>query len=374
MKSKPLIGLLGIINLITLSIIVILVANQKSASPDSPELLLVQQSPDLMKSQQLVPTDLRPIVKEVMQNIDPLYERVITGYLTKVAKRPPYWGKSGIYSVYAKDGRYEEAIKACQGVQEYDRNNLDNLYTLAWINTAMERYPDAELLCNQCLEIVPGFARAAVLKGWIYFCRGDQEKALEVCQKAAQDNPDAPGPLYGIGRIYAIKGDYSKAIEAYLKAVRLKPDAAELFFHLAIVYHQAGRDLEARQSLRKAIDANVQYAEAYFLTGILLDKIGQHFQAAAEFQNAVIHQPVFPEAHLFLGIQSLRTGAYEAASMKFMQTQAMKPDFAEAYVGLGLTYLLMNQVDDARLQQKRLAEMDTAKAEALDRIIQQANL
>jgi tetratricopeptide (TPR) repeat protein len=59
--------------------------------------------------------------------------------------------------------------------------------------------------------------------------------------------------------------------------------------------------------------------------------------------------------------------------MCFLQAKAMKPDYPEAYVGLGMAYLLMNQTEEAKIQQQRLAEMNPAMAEEFERMIQKAS-
>jgi tetratricopeptide (TPR) repeat protein len=377
MKKNSLVGVLIVTNLITVAIIAIFLVRPKTSPVPSHETSVVNTEAALPES----PPPDKPVqtlesrldLKGILQNLDPLYERVFVNYQTRVRQKPPYWGDELMGYVFAKDGRYEEGIRVCQTAIQYNSKNLDNMFTLAWIYTAMERYADAEKTCNQCLTIDPYFSRAAVLKGWIYFNQGQPEKAMELYQKASQDNPRSPGPLYGMGRLYALKGEYAKAIEAYQSAIHLKPDAAEIYLYLGLACEQAGQALQAREAFRKAIDTNRQYADAYLMMGVSLDKAGLHSEAEKEYQNTVLYQPVFPEARLFSGIYALRTGAYQAASMCFLQAKAMKPDYPEAYVGLGIAYLLMNQTEEARIQQQRLAEINPAMAEEFERIIQKAS-
>jgi hypothetical protein len=56
--------------------------------------------------------------------------------------------------------------------------------------------------------------------------------------------------------------------------------------------------------------------------------------------------------------------------MCFQQSKSARPDYAEAYAGLAMAYLLMDQIDQARAQQKVLTELNPEWAEKLGQLIE----
>ncbi|MHC4963253.1 MAG: tetratricopeptide repeat protein, partial [Planctomycetota bacterium] len=198
--------------------------------------------PPVQPETPVTPEDkIQPIVEDVLQETDSLYDRTLVAYKRNINQQPPYWGKYIAGYTEAKEKRYTEAIEILQRRLQTAPNDLESLYTLAWTYAKRGDLTQAEQITNQCLQIDPKFARAALLKGWVKLQQEEPEAAMAVCQQAMQDNPEAPGPYYGMGRLYALSGDYDQAIASYTEAARLKPDAAEVYLHLGLVYERANQ-------------------------------------------------------------------------------------------------------------------------------------
>ncbi|MHC5158695.1 MAG: tetratricopeptide repeat protein, partial [Planctomycetota bacterium] len=176
MKTKNIVGTLVVTNIIAvLIILVVLIASKKqqnqsaesnleTSSPSAPEAV----APPVQPEAPVKPEDkILPIVEDVLQETDSLYDRTLVAYKRKINQQPPYWGKYIAGYAEAKEGRYPEAIEILQRRLQTSPNDLENLYTLAWTYAKRGDLTQAEQICNQCLQIDPKFARAALLKGWI---------------------------------------------------------------------------------------------------------------------------------------------------------------------------------------------------------------
>jgi tetratricopeptide (TPR) repeat protein len=60
--------------------------------------------------------------------------------------------------------------------------------------------------------------------GWVYFKRGEYEKALIEIDKAYQKLPNDPTIAEHLGDVYAILKNYAKAKEHYERSIALEKD------------------------------------------------------------------------------------------------------------------------------------------------------
>ena len=58
--------------------------------------------------------------------------------------------------------------------------------------------------------------------GWVYFQKGEYEKALEYLEKASSLQPEDPTITEHLGDVYLKNGLQEKALEAYRKALELE--------------------------------------------------------------------------------------------------------------------------------------------------------
>ena len=79
-------------------------------------------------------------------------------------------------------------------------------------------------------------ANALFARGFPYNRSGDDEKAMNILQKALEFEPDNYYALKNIGALYNKKGEPDRAIEAFIKADKLIPGTPEVWLGLAQAY------------------------------------------------------------------------------------------------------------------------------------------
>jgi tetratricopeptide (TPR) repeat protein len=141
MKTKNIVGTLVVTNIIAVLIILVVLIASKKQQNQSAESNLETSSPSASEAvappvrpeAPVKPEDeILPIVEDVLQETDLLYDRTLVAYKTKIHQQPPYWGKYIAGYTEAKEERYPEAIEILQRRLQTSPNDLENLYTLAW--------------------------------------------------------------------------------------------------------------------------------------------------------------------------------------------------------------------------------------------------
>ena len=83
--------------------------------------------------------------------------------------------------------------------------------------------------------------------GYMYFLRGDAEKALETTNKALEDSPEYGAAWDNLGQIRYASGDTDEAKRAFETAVSHKADLADSNYYLGLIAEQQNDTEKARE-------------------------------------------------------------------------------------------------------------------------------
>ena len=92
-------------------------------------------------------------------------------------------------------------------------------YTYADLGTNLD---EAEQLVKEALKYKPNDGYITDSLGWVYYKKGEFEKALQYLQKAVEIVPDDPIMLEHLGDVYLKLDDKTSALKYYQKALQLK--------------------------------------------------------------------------------------------------------------------------------------------------------
>jgi len=87
---------------------------------------------------------------------------------------------------------------------------------------------EAEELLKKALDIKPDSGHILDSLGWVYFKKGDFDKAIVELEKALQLLPEDPVVIEHLGDAYLKYNEKQKALSAYESAVRVNPGSTEL--------------------------------------------------------------------------------------------------------------------------------------------------
>lgn len=123
-------------------------------------------------------------------------------------------------TVSDKAGDKEGCIKAMKRIIEIDPLHASALnylgYTYAELGTNLD---EAEQLVIRSLEIKPEDGYVTDSLGWVYYKKGQYDKAIEILEKAVNLSSEDPTILDHLGDAYRANRIYQKAIDAYRRAL-----------------------------------------------------------------------------------------------------------------------------------------------------------
>jgi tetratricopeptide (TPR) repeat protein len=122
--------------------------------------------------------------------------------------------------VYDKRGKKTESIAMMKEAIRLDPKDPNALNYLGYTYAEMGKDLDeAERLIREALKYKPDDGYIIDSLGWVYYQKGDYEKALVYLKNAAQQTSDDPTILEHLGDAYLKTGNQKKALELYRRAM-----------------------------------------------------------------------------------------------------------------------------------------------------------
>lgn len=142
-----------------------------------------------------------------------------------------------------------------------------------------------------------------------------------------------------LGILYMEKGQDEKALELFNKAIVFNPSFSEVYYNRSIVLMRKGQMDEALTDLNKAIALNPAYTDAYHNRGIVFMYKGQMDGALNDLDKAIALNPAYAEAYLDRGIVFSQKRQMDLALKDFNTSISLGPANAMAYYDRGTFYL-----------------------------------
>jgi len=158
------------------------------------------------------------------------------------------------------------ATEYAQKALSLDENNSSNLRLWSSIHTAKGDHEKAIELCRRALEINPNAAGTIAWLAGALFNAGRYEEVIPLWEKSGRLNP-LPSVVYyrNLGLFYWFAGRYEEAIAASKKALHVNPDDITTFRNLAAIYATLGREEEAHAAAAEVLRLDPNFTiERYF--------------------------------------------------------------------------------------------------------------
>jgi tetratricopeptide (TPR) repeat protein len=182
-------------------------------------------------------------------------ELILRRALEVLPDNPPLLNMLG--SSLERQGQYDEALDVLYRSASLDTASVAPYVTIGFIYDESDQFEKAESTYVRALEIAPD--NATLLNNYAYLlaARGLQlDRALEMSERSLEQTPDNPSYLDTIGWIYFRKGDPDRALEYLLKAKGLSEDiGSDLLDHLGDVYWAMKDHDKARDYWKQALKA-----------------------------------------------------------------------------------------------------------------------
>ena len=132
--------------------------------------------------------------------------------------------------------------------------------------------------------------------GGIHGRLGDNELAIQCCQKAVALDPGHAEAYLNLGVAQHARGNKEEAKRSLESALKLKPGLAVAYYHLGQISRAEGNFDVAEACYQQASRLNSGFAEAHYHHGALLEIQSRTEEAVAAYRRALDASPDYPEA------------------------------------------------------------------------------
>jgi tetratricopeptide (TPR) repeat protein len=146
------------------------------------------------------------------------------------------------------------------------------------------RHLDAQLCCQQALELNPDHADTLHLMGLLSLRAGQYDHAVEWISRAIRQDPRS-NYLASLGATLQQQGRYEEALKVFDKAIQLSPDDAELWRQIGDILLQQERYDQALLGYQHALKLNPDHPDALYKSGVILDRFGRYEEALAHLDR-----------------------------------------------------------------------------------------
>ncbi|MEW6068552.1 MAG: XrtA/PEP-CTERM system TPR-repeat protein PrsT [Nitrospirota bacterium] len=231
--------------------------NEKAISELSSSLKLNPEQPEIMSilvNLYLNKNDLK-MAEEIARQITAKYPKKGTGYHV-------------LADVMYKKKDYEKAILYYEKSEKLSKNNFLSPTAIGNIYLSQGKTTKAIEAYKRALKVNPNYMPALNNLAYLYSeKKGMLDDALKLAEKAKNLLPKNETVGTGsvmdtLGWIYYKKGNYNKAIMFLKEAISFLPNEPTIRYHLGLAYIKNGMKTEARQELENALKLASNFPEA----------------------------------------------------------------------------------------------------------------
>jgi len=164
--------------------------------------------------------------------------------------------------LYQREDRAAEAISLLVDALAKNPNEEDLIYSLG---AAYQRNGESDKAIAQMralLKVKPDHAAAMNFIGYSLVEKGkDLEEAERLVSRALEIDPDSGAYLDSLGWLYFHRGDYQRAVDTLERAASLEPDEPLIIEHLGDAYRRTSKNAQAGEAYRRALKALIAAPE-----------------------------------------------------------------------------------------------------------------
>jgi len=152
-------------------------------------------------------------------------------------------------------GDYEASREALERALALGENDGGLLTSLGLVYEKLGRFNDAVRVLEEAIAADPNRPGPYNDLGYFYAERGIKlDEAEELVLRALELAPDEPAFLDSLGWVYYARGQYERALESLQRAAELDPEEPEIQGHLGDAFFRLGDVPEARERWEKALE------------------------------------------------------------------------------------------------------------------------
>ena len=158
-------------------------------------------------------------------------------------------------NLYAKENNYEEAIRLLrEGFQKFP-DQVQLLFLVGVFQEKLGRIDDCIQTMKDVIHTNPNYSSALNYLGYIWAERGVKlDLAKILIERALSLKPDDGFYLDSLGWVYYQKGEFEKALECLARAAKSEPEEGVIIEHIGDVLLKSGKKDEAQKIFEEALN------------------------------------------------------------------------------------------------------------------------
>ncbi len=267
-----------------------------------------------------------------------------------------------VSSLAAGDLGQTKAI--CGQVLEVQRNQPDALHLLGVIALQQCNHQNAVDLIQKAIQENENNPSFFSTLGEAYRGLGQIDHAISAFERALEINPSWAAAHGGLGNAFANLGEIDRALASYERAIEIDPNMTQIHYNLGNA-HAANGDLEnAVAAYRRSIALNPTFADSHYNLANVLQVRGELISAVASYEDVVEIAPGFADAWYNMGNALRKLERLDAARQAYERALALNSSLAGAHLHLGTIAKVQARLDDALRSFNRAIEIEPTFAAA----------
>ena len=254
----------------------------------------------------------------------------------KLSPRLAFYNNRGI--VYAEQQKWDLAVADFNQAIAINPNLADAYTNRGIFYADQQKWDLAVADYTQAIAINPNLAEAYNNRGVVYYNQQKWDLALADFNQAIAINPNYALAYNNRGVVYLNQQKWDLAVADYTQAIGINTNYALAYGNRGVVYlNQQKWDL-AVADYNQAIAINPNYADAYYGRGNVYAEQQKWDLAVADYTQAIAINPNLADAYTNRGNVYLNQQKWDLALADYTQAIAINPNLAEAYTNRGAVY------------------------------------
>jgi tetratricopeptide (TPR) repeat protein len=208
------------------------------------------------------------------------------------------------------------------------------------------RQLDAQLCCQQALELDPDHADTLHLMGLLSLQAKQYDHAVAWISRAIRQDP-RPDYLANLGTTLREQGRYEEALKVLDKAIQLKPEDTRPWIKLGYVLTDLQRPADALVAFQHVLKLDPHHWDAAYRCGFLLNKMERPAEALSYFDlndRLTPNQAAIPQMRSIV-LHKLKR--FEEALAESRRAHALDPENADTCNNIGGVLQRLRRDDEA---------------------------
>jgi tetratricopeptide (TPR) repeat protein len=208
------------------------------------------------------------------------------------------------------------------------------------------RFSEAEAVFREITKAYPDIAHAFFLLGATLEAQGRIKDCISEYESATIKAPQNDTYLNSLALVCEQQGDDERAIELFQKAIQVNPESLLGHYNLGNSYYRKNQNDKAIGCFQKAVSINPKQLEPHINLSTALQKVNRLVEAVDSFRNVLALDPTNASAHHNLGNCHRYLDRPEDAITHHRQAIELKPGNAKYRYGLAFPLLACGQIQE----------------------------